>query len=76
MTPQPRRAAHRKPRRVTRSGGSVLTGGGLVLALWFGMTAPNVSPVAAPAAPADRAHSVTQTVLDPSGADTPAVSGR
>lgn len=74
MTPQPRRAAHRKPRSVTRRGGSALTGSGLVVALWLGMTAPSVSPVAAPSA--DQAHSVTQTVLGPVGSDPAAVRGR
>ncbi|MDX6242996.1 MAG: hypothetical protein QOE76_719 [Frankiales bacterium] len=66
MTQPTRRAAHRRRRDGRGRGGTALTGTGILVALWLGLTAPSVSPVAAPA-PA--MHSVAQSVDAPAAPD-------
>jgi hypothetical protein len=48
MTQPTRRAAHRR-RGGRGRGNTVLTSTGILVALWLGLTAPSVSPVAGPA---------------------------
>jgi hypothetical protein len=50
MSQQPRRAAHRKHRSGRGPGNTALTGTGILVGMWLGLTAPSISPVAGPAA--------------------------
>jgi hypothetical protein len=46
MTQPTRRAAHRKHR--SGRGNTALTGTGILVGMWLGLTAPSISPVAGP----------------------------
>jgi hypothetical protein len=62
MTQPTRQAAHRRPRGGRGRSNAGLTSIGILVALWLGLTAPSVTPVAGPA-PAMR--SVAQNVTVP-----------
>lgn len=49
MTHGTRTAAHRKHRSGRGRGNAALTGTGILVGLWLGLTAPSISPVAGPA---------------------------
>jgi hypothetical protein len=49
MTHETRRAAHRRHRSGRGLGNTALTGTGLLVGMWLGLTAPSISPVAGPA---------------------------
>jgi hypothetical protein len=66
MTRPTRRAAHRRRRGGRGRGNTALTGTGILVALWLGLTAPSISPVAGPA-PA--MHTVAQTAGSATAAD-------
>jgi hypothetical protein len=60
MTQPTRQAAHRRRRGGSGRGNTALTSIGILVALWLGLTAPSVTPVAGAAM-----HTVANTVTVP-----------
>jgi hypothetical protein len=60
MTQPTRQAAHRRRRGGRGRSNTALTSIGILVALWLGLTAPSVTPVAGPAM-----HTVAHTVVVP-----------
>jgi hypothetical protein len=49
MTQRTSQAAHRKHRSGRPRGNAALSGTGILVGMWLGLTAPSISPVAGPA---------------------------